>query len=174
MMGWTEEDKARMEALGDHRRAPALPRSGRSQDRIYLQRNQDYPADTDLCFERGNAVTLVRMTGRDMHAARAVLTEQGDLDAMKARARDLIDFGAVADAERDGPEELAAAVENLAVTAHAAGYRLAVDDMRHAASEKGYVSDFLGELLAAYPLDARGPGRPGFFIQRVIEILGWD
>lgn len=51
-----------------------LPASGRPHDEITLQRNQDYPGDSDLCFGIGNSETRVRLTAGDQEKVRAVLS----------------------------------------------------------------------------------------------------
>jgi hypothetical protein len=57
-------DGARACASGELARR--VPASGSSQDRVYTQRNRDYPDDTDICFERGNGTTVVRLTPADL------------------------------------------------------------------------------------------------------------
>jgi hypothetical protein len=125
----------------------ALPASGRPHDSITLQRNQDYPADSDLCFAAGNSETRVRLTGRDVHELRALLLDQGvDLAGLRERALELArhNVPTMGIAKRTAH---VAAVQDLAVTAHATGYRLCAEDHRVTAQDQGYVSDFLGDLL---------------------------
>ena len=54
-----------------------LPASGRPHDTVSLERNRDYPADSDLCFGIGNSVTRVRLTAGDLEKVRAVLGLHG-------------------------------------------------------------------------------------------------
>jgi hypothetical protein len=145
------------------RAAGRLPASGRPHDTISLERNRDYPADSDLCFGAGNSGTRVRVTGSDLHGLRSLLLDQGyDLSELKDRAagymRDALD-----EADPDIAEWAARNTE-LAVTAHAAGYRLAVGDQQDAAQDVGYVRDFLAGLGPAAGADQQA-------IERVIALL---
>jgi hypothetical protein len=125
-----------------------LPASGREHDEITLERNRDYPADSDLCFGIGNAVTRVRLTGRDLHRLRAVLLDQGvGLEGLYERVRHL-------QAGAGAPS--AGEFQNLVDAAHAAGYRLCAEDVRAAREDAGLVSDF---LLGLYEAGA-APGEP--------------
>jgi hypothetical protein len=76
MKSWSDEERRSIaaEPYRDRERAAGrLPASGRPHDSITLQRNQDYPADSDLCFAIGNSVTRVRLTAGDQEKLRAVL-----------------------------------------------------------------------------------------------------
>jgi hypothetical protein len=72
MMDLTDEDRRRT-AGRPYRREHPLPSTGAPSDRIYTQVNQDYPDDTDLCFERGSSVTMVRVTPADQEKLWAAL-----------------------------------------------------------------------------------------------------
>jgi len=105
MMGQTEGDREKRRAPRRHPMQvtgepplpydpPVLssPPAGRSADRIYTQPNQDYPDDTDLCFERGTSVTMVRVTPADQEklwAALGLLPVPAAPDRVQAVLEDL-------------------------------------------------------------------------------------
>jgi hypothetical protein len=135
----TDEERRRVAAEPYRRRqreAGSLPASGRPHDSVTLERNQDYGSDSDLCFGIGNSVTRVRVTGLDLHRLRSLLLDQGyDLGELYERAGHLQAEAAPLSQFRD-----------LVATAHATGYRLAVEDQRETAQDAGYVRDFLAGL----------------------------
>jgi hypothetical protein len=45
-----------------------LPASGGPMRDMRLERNRDYPADRDLCFERGQYIDRIRLTDSDQRA----------------------------------------------------------------------------------------------------------
>jgi hypothetical protein len=175
MMPWSDEDRRRVAAEPYRRRereAGRLPASGRPKDKISLERNQDYPADTDLCFGTGSYETRVRLTPADVHALRARLLGQCcDLSELKDRAA-----GYMRDAlDEVGPdvEEWAARNMELAWTAHAAGYQLCAEDHRAANQDAGYVRDFLAGLLEGLRCGTDGLVllEQADALERVIEML---
>jgi hypothetical protein len=134
-------------ATDEERDVGRLPASGQPHDSISLKPDRDYPADSDLCFGLGNSETRVRLTPGDQEKARAVLAGAlgCDLGELKDRAAG---YMRVALDEVD-PDiaEWASRNADLAVTACAVGYRLAVEDQVATAQDAGYVRDFLAGLL---------------------------
>ncbi len=117
-----------------------LRASGSSQDRVFTEPDRDYADDVSLCFERGNQVTQVRVTPADrpkLFAAVGGLAP--DLAELRRQARSAGLSGA------GHGTDLAGRIEALTVTAHAAGYRLAVEDQTATAQNAGYVHDFLAD-----------------------------
>jgi hypothetical protein len=123
MKSWSDEERRSIAAqpYRDRERAAGrLPASGRAHDRVFLERNRDYPADSDLCFEIGNSVTRVRLTGFDLHRLRGLLLDQGGgLEVLYERAGRLQAEAAPLSQFRD-----------LVDAAHAAGYQLCAEDHR--------------------------------------------
>lgn len=103
MMSWSDEDRRRIAAEPYRRRHPmqvtgeaplpydgepvVLPASGRPHDSITLQRNQDYPADSDLCFEVGTSETRVRVAPADKTALLGLLYSAAPTEESAALAR---------------------------------------------------------------------------------------
>lgn len=138
----TPGERLARRGYGDTEFAAGLPSSGSSQDRIFTEPDRDYADDVSLCFERGNQVTQVRVTPADrpkLFAAAGGLAPE--LAELRRRARSAGLSGA-----RHGTD-LAGKIEALTVTAHAAGYRLAVEDQRETAQSAGYVADYLAGRL---------------------------
>lgn len=150
-------------------RLPAQPASGQPMSGMALEPDRDYPADTDLCFERGQYADRIRLTAGDLNGLRALLSATDGLEALKATAA-----GYMRDALGEaGPDAAEWALRNaeMAVAAHAAGYRLSAAD--RAPGDREAVRDFLleqaelravpGSLVALEQQDA---------LERVIELLG--
>jgi hypothetical protein len=129
-----------------------LPASGPPMRDMRLERNRDYLADSDLVFERGQYLDRIRLTGTDLHALRALLNADGDLKALGDQAsrwaRDAL--------EEAGPDtdEWALRMSELVIAAHAAGYRLAADDISAACEDAAMVADFLRRGLLEQQLEA--------------------
>jgi hypothetical protein len=137
-MNWTEEDRRR---TGEH----PLPDSGAPNDKICTQPNRDYPADTDICFARGNSETRVRLTPADLpklFAAAGGLAP--GLEELHGEARKM-----GGGAWEVYPGELAREAVSLVDAAHAAGYKLAADDHRETYQERGVVTDYLVDAAHA-------------------------
>lgn len=133
--------------LLDWKRQAPLASSGASNDRIYTEPDRDYPDDTDICFARGNGITLVRLTTADraklLEAVGGLVPELAPLLARgDAVAHDVA-------AGLDGRTARASAVHELVLSAHAAGYRLAADDIRATHEDTGFVIDLLNEMREA-------------------------
>jgi hypothetical protein len=130
------------------------PRSGGSLRAIEIERNRDYPADSDLVLGRGNVDTRIRLTGADLHLLRSRLMAQDDLAAVKDRAASYIRD--VLDEVNPDIAEWAERNMYLAATAHADGYKLCAEDHRETAQDAGYVIDFLYEMIGDRDPDAGG------------------
>lgn len=57
-------------------RTGRLPASGTTMRDMRLERSRDYPADSDLCFERGQYVDRIRLTDSDQRALWRLLYRQ--------------------------------------------------------------------------------------------------
>jgi hypothetical protein len=138
-----------------------LPASGRAHDRVFLERNRDYPGDSDLCFAIGNSVTRVRLTGFDLHRVRGILSvPRPDAQALSS------------------PAELARWVE-----VHHGDHREWVGELRSLLPyfdgdvSPGQVRGFLDGLLqATYRTEKLadgeiGPGPDARALERVIALL---
>jgi hypothetical protein len=157
--------------LGARKRG-TLAASGRPMSGMVLEPDRDHPADTALCFERGQFADRIRLTPGDLNGLRVLLSGvQGDLGGLRDRAAAL-----VRDALGEVDPDIAGwALRNtdLAAAAHAAGYRLCDDDWRATAQGAGYVQDFLAGRLAE--LRAAGGSLTALeqqdALERVIEML---
>lgn len=135
--------------LLDWKQQAPLRTSGADQERIYAKRNRDYPDDTDICFERGNQTNVVRLTPADkaklLEAVGGLVPE---LSPLLARSDALARQG-VPEEHGRGNDNTAKAVTELVLSAHAAGYRLACDDIRATHEDTGFVIDLLNEMREA-------------------------
>lgn len=158
-------------ALLDWKQQAPLATSGAPSDKIYTQPDHDYPDDTDICFARGNGVTLVRLTPADrpklLEAVGGLVPE---LSPLLAQADALARQG-VPEEHGQGNANTAAAFTALVTAAHAAGYRLACDDHRATAEDAGLVSGFLLEKLA-WERQRAGDSPDTEALERVIALLG--
>lgn len=146
MRAWSDEERRSISGEPYRR----LPDSGRPVSGMVLEPNRDYPADTDLCFERGQYADRIRLTAGDLNALRALLTDvQGGLKELRERAQELARANVPA-MDLAARTAHVAAVTDLVAVAHAAGYRLCAED--HAPGDREAVRDFLleqAELRAA-------------------------
>lgn len=193
MMAWSEEDRAAYErpaaatsGTGDEglvlhgTKTGRLAQSGPPMRDMQLERNRDYPADSDLCFERGQYKDRIRMTAGDLHVLRALLTAGGDLQALRDKAaRWMRDALEEVDPDAD---EWALRVGELVIASHAAGYRLSGDDIRATCEDAAMVADRLADLAQSregdfdpeQPQDGRHNGAvraDQAAIERVIALL---
>lgn len=145
-----------------------LAPSGPPMRDMRLERNRDHPSDSDLCFERGQYLDRVRLTVGDLHALRALLTARGDLENLRAGAVHLARQG-VPEEHGKGNANLAVRLVKLVNEAHAAGYRLAGDDIRATAEDVWFIRDYLLSLKE----DGTDRGHLDIeALERVIAMLG--
>jgi hypothetical protein len=180
MMGPSDEERRSIAARPYRQRereAGRLPESGAPSDQIYTQQNLDYPADTDICFARGNGITLVRLTTADRgKLLAAVGTLVPELEMLRSQALDLVRNG-VPEEHGKGLANTAVAVVSLVNQAHAAGYRLADEDHRETYQDAAGVREFLqGKLEEMHRTEELafgeiGPGPEVRALERVIAML---
>jgi len=96
--------------------------SGLPMRDVRAERNRDHPADTDLCFERGQYTDRVRLTPADRFAVIAALagTSPGSLLDLREQAGELARQG-VPEEHGHGNVNLAAAFTRLVDYAYIAG-----------------------------------------------------
>jgi hypothetical protein len=118
------------------------PAADRSADRIYTQVNQDYPEDTDICFERGGSVTMVRITPADRPGLFAAAGGMAPgLKELREQAGRLVQRYF-----EDEVVELGREVKTLVDAAHAAGYKLSAEDHRLTFQRPLAVAEFLSDM----------------------------
>jgi hypothetical protein len=100
---------------------PTMTGSRGDSQRVTFGPSEHYASDWQLELARGSQGTTVHMSARDMHRARALMNQAGDLDSLVAQAREA---GLLAEGAG-----LAAILSQLVTAAHAAGYDLAAQDM---------------------------------------------
>jgi hypothetical protein len=119
----TDEERRSIAAEPYRRREVGrLPSSGLPMSDVRAERNRDHPADTDLCFERGQYTDRVRLTPADRFAVIAALagTSPGSLLDLREQAGELARQG-VPEEHGHGNVNLAAAFTRLVDYAYIAG-----------------------------------------------------